>query len=212
VKRLLVPLCLAISCSIAGLAPAAGAADTRRCASAGSTTVYKSAEGRIFKKRGHYYSCSYREGKKFRLVESGFRGEDRYGPFRVRSRYAAYTYRPSCGACESNGAYVLVQDLRTGHHRTFVSAMGGGAVGPPDGIAQRVTDLVLKSNGSVAWIVVQTDNRTSPATTRVQVRARDSNGGRRLDESLAIDRDSLRLDASTLHWRHGATARTAQLR
>jgi hypothetical protein len=211
VKRLVATLCLVIAYSVAAIAPVAGAADTGRCASSASTTVYRSSEGRIFKKRGHLYSCSYREGRKFRLVESGFRGEDRYGPFRVHSRYAAYVYRPSCGACESNGAYVLVQDLHTGKHRTFVSAMGGRPVEPADGIAQRVTDLVLKQNGSVAWIVVQTDNATSPATTRVQVRARDSNGGRRLDESLEIDRDSLRLDTSTLHWRRGATARTAQL-
>src|SRR3954452_8354927 len=200
-KLVFVSLCIGVASSIAVIAPSAGAVDTTRCASVGSTTVYKSSAGRIFKKRGHYYSCSYREGKKFRLAESGFTGEDRYGPFRVGSRFAAYAYRPSCGACQSTGAYVLVQDLRTGHHRTFVGSTGGGAIEPPDGIHQRVTDLELKANGSVAWIVVETDDRTSPAATRLQVRSRDGSGGHRLDESPAIERYSLRLDASTLHWR-----------
>jgi hypothetical protein len=214
VKRVFLSLCIGVSCFVAGIAPDAGAADTSRCASAGSTTVYRSSAGRIFKKRGHYYSCSYREGKKFRLAESGFTGEDRYGPFRVRSRFAAYGYRPSCGACESTGAYVLVQDLRTGRHRTFVGSTGGRAIEPPDGIHQLVTDLELEANGSVAWIVVQTDDRTSPAATRVQVRSRDGGGGHRLDESPAIERHSLRLDASTLHWhrRGEATDRHAQLK
>jgi hypothetical protein len=214
VKRLFASLLLAACCSVTALGPTTTAAATGRCASVGSTTVYKSSEGRIFKKRGHYYSCSYHEGKKFRLAESGFRGEDRYGPFRVRSRFAAYAYRPSCGACESTGAYVLVQDLRTGRHRTFAGSAGGGAVEPPDGIHQLVTDLELEANGSAAWIVVQTDNRTNPATTRIQVRARDRGGNRLLDESPEIELHSLRLDSSTLHWRHrGETrARAARLR
>src|SRR3954464_3775562 len=103
-KLVFVSLCIGVACSIAVIAPSAGAVDTSRCASAGSTTVYKSSAGRIFKKRGHYYSCSYREGKKFRLAESGFTGEDRYGPFRIVNRFAAHAYRPSCGACESTGA------------------------------------------------------------------------------------------------------------
>jgi hypothetical protein len=213
-KRVFVSLCIGVSCSIAIIAPRAGAADTSRCASAGSTTVYKSSAGRIFKKRGHYYSCSYREGKKFRLAESGFTGEDRYGPFRIQSRFAAYAYGPSCGACESTGAYVLVQDLRTGRHRTFVGSTGGRAIEPPDGIHRRVTDLELKANGSVAWIVVQTDDRTTPTALRVQVRCRDGDGGRRLDESLDIERYSLRLNASTLSWhrRGEPTERRARLR
>jgi hypothetical protein len=214
VKRAFSTACVGISCCAAAIAPDAGASNTARCASAGSTTVYKNSAGRIFKKRGHYYSCSYREGKKFRLAESGFTGEDRYGPFRIGNRYAAYAYRPSCGACQSTGAYVLVQDLRTGRHRTFVGSTGGRAIEPPNGVHQRVTDLVLEANGSVAWIVVQTDNRTSPATTRIQVRARDSRGGRRLDESPAIELHSLRLRASTLRWhrRGEQTDRRAQLR
>src|SRR3954447_2095982 len=213
-KLVFVSLCIGVACSIAVIAPSAGAVDTSRCASAGSTTVYKSSAGRIFKKRGHYYSCSYREGKKFRLAESGFTGEDRYGPFRIVNRFAAYAYRPSCGACESTGAYVLVQDLRTGRHRTVVGSTGGGAIEPPDGVHQRITDLELKANGSVAWIVVQMDDRTSPATTRIQVRSRDASGGHRLDESPQIERYSLRLNASTLSWhRRGEQAgRHARLR
>jgi hypothetical protein len=214
VKCVFLSLTIGVACVVAGIAPDAGAADTSRCASSGSTTVYRSSAGRIFKKRGHYYSCSYREGKKFRLAESGFRGEDRYGPFRVSSRFAAYGYRPSCGACESTGAYVLVQDLRTGHHRTFVSSTGGRPIEPPDGVHQRVTDLELKANGSVAWIVVQKDDRTSPAATRIQVRSRDSRGGHRLDESPAIETQSLRLAASTLSWHRRGELRDrhAQLR
>jgi hypothetical protein len=209
VKRLVTPfLAAAIIASVA--APAA-AVDTRRCASSGSTTVYKSSEGRFFKKRGHYYSCSYREGKKFRLAESGFSGEDRYGPFRIHSRYGAYAYRPSCGACESTGAYVLAQDMRTGHHLRFASAMGGRPVEPADGIHRRVTDLELKRNGSVAWIVEQTDLRTTPAQKRIQVRSRDTTGAHRLDEGPLVELRSLTLSSSTLRWRNNGV-KTAQLR
>jgi hypothetical protein len=202
-----------VATTTAALSATGASAGVTACASAGSRTVYKNAEGRFFAKQGHYYSCSYRYGKKFRLAESGFRGEDRYGPFRIHSRYAAYTYRPSCGACESQGAYVLVQDLITGRHRYFVGALGGRPVEPADGISQRVTDLELKRNGSVAWIAQQTDASTQPARTRIQVRARDTKGGRRLDEGAAIRLRSLALDGSALSWqrRNEPSARTARL-
>ena len=88
------------------------------------------------------------------------------------------------------------------------NARGGGPVEPPDGIHQRVTDLVLKPNGSVAWIAEQTDFGTN--SKRRLVPARDTRGARKLDEGAAIELRSLSLTGSTLRWKRNG-ARTAQL-
>lgn len=186
------------------------------CSSSGSTTVYANSHGRFFTKRARsvvpgrrgytaFHSCSSRYGKRFRLAESGFEGEDRYSRFRIRGPFAAYAYHPSCGACEHNEADVLVQDLRTGRHRTFVGSTGED---PLDGDSEDVTDLELKGNGAVGWIA----ERVRDGATTVQVRVRDRGGSRLLDEGNGIARTSLRLDGTRLMWRHDGAQRSATLR
>lgn len=193
------------------------------CASRGSTTVFSNAYGRFFTKLRRsvvpgraryraYFSCSHRYGKKFRLAEGGFEGEDEYTRLRIRGPFAAYAHWPSCGACEYRALDVRVQDLRTGRHRRVLSATGAE---PQDGDSEDVTDLELKGNSAVAWIVVRERFESGTVTDRsVLVRAADRGGERLLDEGDEIDPDSLRLDFATsrVSWRHGAERRSTTLR
>ncbi len=72
-----------------------------------------------------------------------------------------------------------------------------------------VTDLVLKPNGSVAWIVDRLAFMGSPHT--IDVVAVDSTGRRLLDSGLAVDPTSLTLTGSTLTWRKGGATKSATL-
>ena len=60
----------------------------------------------------------------------------------------------------------------------------------------RITTIVLKSDGSVAWIV-ETGNSNSPY---YQLHAIDQSGSRVLATASTIAPDSLHLDGSQLTW------------
>lgn len=191
------------------------------CASPGSTTVFSNSYGRYFKKIGHsrsvpertyqvYYSCSYRYGKKFRLAESGFDGEDKYGFYRITSRYAAYAYRPSCGACQEITSYVMVQDMISGKH--IKTSVATGKVAPNSTDNRTLYSLTLKANGSVAFGGGEYHFTNSKRVfTHKVISAYDRKGLRTLDNSLAVKLTSLRRNSSTLSWLHGDTRRYATL-
>jgi hypothetical protein len=89
--------------------------------------------------------------------------------------------------------------------------LGHDAHGQSSGtrLRQTVDRLVLKRNGSVAWIV--STNSLGTHQRGVGVRRADARGRALLDAGTAIGIQSLRLTGSTLHWRHGGQTRTASL-
>ena len=94
-------------------------------------------------------------------------------------------------------------DLRNGKLVRSASSTDSGLPGNTD----RLTDLVLKSNGSLAWIV---DIGSSVGSNR-QVIAVDSSGRRLLDSGGDIDPESLTLRGSTLTWTKSGVSRSASL-
>jgi len=91
---------------------------------------------------------------------------------------------------------IVVRDLRIGRviHKVptaetrFPGDVGNGGA----------TDLVVKSDGAIAWIV---ETANEPTTT--EVHAIDRTGSRLLASGAAIDPHSLALAGSTLYWTQG---------
>lgn len=131
-------------------------------------------------------------------------GSPLIGPVTVTGVLAAYGSE-ACGV-DTGSTLVLVRRLTDGHVLRSVSATG------PIGAEshQTVGSVVVKRDGAVAWIGTGHSLGVSHALTEVW-RA-DRHGTARLDSGVAIRVHSLRLTGSTLHWRHGATPRSAPLR
>jgi hypothetical protein len=81
-------------------------------------------------------------------------------------------------------------------------------------LRRRFTDVVVKSNGSVAWVLDRVDYSATPPhqTQTYEVRRADSQGAALLDSSPDINPYSLTLSGSTLAWRRqGGETRSATL-
>lgn len=207
-------LALSLALVASGFDGSAAGAAADRCAAKGSRTVFANEHGRIFTRGtrvdgepavGHY-SCSFRFGKRFRLDFSDFFGEDEYGPFAIRPRYAAYAFEPGCANCDGRVALVEIQDLRTGRHRFAgrASSLGEGR----EDVVERVTDLELRGTGSAAWIVsIEDDGQTTLEVHKQERRRRTL-----LASGPDIERRSLELRGATLSWTQGSERRTARLR
>jgi hypothetical protein len=89
---------------------------------------------------------------------------------------------------------VIVRDLRTGQtlRRLPSDVLGPDRAGP-------VMMIVVKSNGSVAWIV-QDSGATTSQPAEYEVHAADASGERVLASGAGIDPSSLALAGSTVYW------------
>ncbi len=72
------------------------------------------------------------------------------------------------------------------------------------------TAIVLKSDGSVAWIAERAD-RLPPSPPEYEVRAVDRNGERLLASGTGVDPMSLALAGSTVHWTEAGRPMSAPL-
>jgi hypothetical protein len=172
----------------------------------------KTREAVVFTNRNGYkaYACLYRRGELVRLSGA-------VGPYRLAGNYVAYFL--SFYEIESGPIYrVMVRDLRTGRFR-HVEAAYSDLPAPEDDdygeSAAKIKGLVLKRNGSVAWLSCFTDEpgRCRGPAEYVEWEAwrADTRGRKLLDASADVRLRSLRLEGSTLTWRHGTEARTATL-
>ena len=174
------------------------------CASQPGKTVLSSSEARVFEQRRvfywaflpYVYGCMHASDKRFAF---GFDGFDESGigqqldHFRLAGPYVAY----GCGgnwirACDG----VRVVDLRDGVLR--LPQMPSLDWWP--------SDIELKDNGSVAWIV----SEQQPEGSR-HVGVLDTAGQRLLDSGTGIEPDSLTLTGSTLSWLRNGEVRSATL-
>jgi hypothetical protein len=147
----------------------------------------------------HAYACLRADGKvrSLGLWESGGEGFDEIGPyhFAVGGRFAAFDFS-ECGRTDCAESFVKVVDVRTGKSRHAPLA-------PPG--AGKITDLVVKRNGSVAWI-------RGFAGGAARVERLDSRGHAVLERSPDVGPTSLRLAGSSLHWTSAGTDRSATLK
>jgi hypothetical protein len=81
----------------------------------------------------------------------------------------------------------------------------------PDAYERDITALVLKSNGSIAWILYRVDWRSFERTYTYEVWKADSGGTVLLDSDPQIDPESLALNGSTLFWTRAGEPRSATL-
>jgi hypothetical protein len=103
---------------------------------------------------------------------------------------------------EALGSQVVVRDLRTGR---FLIQVPSGGFGPVS-----VEQIVVKSDGAVAWIVGTTEGHGGNPVVYV-VYAVDAAGKRLLAGGSNIALNSLALVGSTLYWTQGAAPQSASL-
>jgi hypothetical protein len=162
------------------------------CRSQAAETHFQNADGRIFvqwrfsgQSFGPFvFACLFSANKRIQigLANSSYPGSTA----RLAAPYVAYAAH-SCDVCSSQHSILQVRDLRDGSLVHDLSASS------PDGNGDEVTDLELKPNGSLAWVVAQ-------PYSHVELVAFDANGRRVLDSGLDLQRESLTLNGSTLNW------------
>lgn len=205
--------------SMSSLAATAGAANKAKprvsCRPAtGTKTIAHSAKARLFtdEKTGYYYACLYKNGhpRKISTIEHW-----EYKLVRFREKYIAFV-----AFAEASNYYIGVMNLSNGHLRRFQDSEEVTPVKPPPSgcpsgvpncsvVCPQVDSLVLKYNGSVAWIAVDfpppspstgvfCGTELSPVT---EVRRYDSRGLQVIAQGAGIEPASLRLSGgSTLTW------------
>jgi hypothetical protein len=137
------------------------------------------------------YGCLFSRRRAF-LLDEDQRPDSNLRLFRLAGPYTAYAQDACPMGCGRN---VFVVDLRNG--RKLLNRPTGVLAGPYFAPA---TDLELKANASVAWMV------------EGAVLAHDSSGERRLDSGDGIDSTSLELEGSRLTWIKNGVVRSAILR
>src|SRR3954454_539044 len=178
----------------------------KSCRSQRAKNDVKNSDGRVFEQlkgdSGEFFPTSYACLYSGRRFELGRNWDDEFVEVpHLTAPYVAWSAM-ECGNTVCI-ATVMELDLSKGLQFPGQPATTGGLPGN----SQRVTDLVLKANRSLAWIV---DIGSSVGSDR-QVVAVDSAGRRTLDTGGNIDPKSLTLNGSTVSWTKGGVAHSASL-
>ena len=188
------------------------------CRSQRATTLLRSDASRVFTQYApsdesdpwssglvtHVYACLFAKPK--RRVDLGRNYDDETIEVpRIASTLVAY----SVGVTSLAGSFaqIRVLDLSKAIPARTVDATPG----PPQSGTNRVRDLVLKPNGSLAWTVGRGSFDPAYPAFQQQLWARDASGERLLDSGPNVHLESLELNGSTLTWLHGEIPRSATL-
>jgi hypothetical protein len=209
-------LCLLVAGVSLGLGVASASADGHsrakpRCGPAKAHTVKSSKYGRVFKRRGKVYGCSYSGGKPHFL---GFKydcgSSTACGGVNLVKLSGPWV---GVGEFQSDGstsvAWVSVLSLRTG--RVLHRFREGGRSSDSNAFAH-VQAIVLKTNGSIGWITsVEHVPRPpdEPPLTR-EVHRFDTTGHALLDTGPEIE--SLDRRESVMTWVNEGQAKSAPLK
>jgi hypothetical protein len=114
--------------------------------------------------------------------------------------------------------YVVVRDLKSGRvlHHVPTGVRSGPEANPADVGGGPVRGLVVKPDGSVAWMVEDGERSTltpsgDPAIRYLSVYAQDRSGLHLLSAGTNIDVTSLALGGSTVYWTEGGHPMSATL-
>jgi hypothetical protein len=178
----------------------------KSCRSQRAKNDLKNSDGRVFEQlrleSGQFYPFVYACLNSGKRVELGRNWDDEEVEVpRLTAPFVAWA-AVECGNSNCIST-VETRDLRDGKLVHEEPATTGGLPGN----STRVPDLVVKSNGSLAWIV---DIGSSVGSDR-QVVAVDSAGRRVLDSGGTIDPESLTLTGSTLSWTKAGAPHSASL-
>lgn len=211
-----VPVIATLSCVAAGLAAIARATASTparsACAHAAGRTLASDREARVFRRSDHQggfdlLGCAFDDNRIVVLsqVDCVDQACTYFGNLRLAGRRTAYSLDET--SSNSDHAVVEVRDLpsgRTLHRSTFEPAVDLGYTGG-------TTGLVLKRNGSVAWIRATCRPEAPPTSCQYVVLRLDSRGRSRLDAGPDVVPNSLTLKGSTLSWLDGGERRFASL-
>jgi hypothetical protein len=146
------------------------------------------------------YACLFSADKRVPLGPNGESMELTLP--RVVAPFVAFAVANCPGAsCYST---VVVRNLQDGR---VVNDLAASMTGGPPGTSEHVTDLELKPNGSLAWLV----QLSGPSRRTIEVLAVDASGRRLLETGPDVDPESLTLDGSTLSWLTGGVTHSATL-
>jgi hypothetical protein len=171
--------------------PATAAASTRAtCEFRGMRTVAANREAVLLKDRAGYAGCLRSSGRRVFLAE--FEGDRPPNVGVLNGHFAASNGRSCNRYYDTCSSLLEVRNLRTRHSVALLTGVS------------TVTDIVLRSNGSVAAIA--TDAAGTP-----QVWAIDRLGKRVLDPGPDVQPGTLALAGGKVYWMRGQTPVAADL-
>lgn len=204
-------LTLAACGSSSGMAPRTGrpvtTADAKAaCGPAGARTLAVDRVARVYQSGGNVYGCSTATRRPYLLGASARSiREGRAGPIALAGQDAAYGFT-SFGV-DTISTAVVVRDLGDGKRLRSEPATSRPLRAE---FFQSVDSIVVKPDGSVAWIG-EGGSVISGGVTDIELDKADTHGFALLDSGNGIDTRSLRLHGSALTWRHGGRSRSASL-
>jgi hypothetical protein len=189
---------------------AAGSAAQRpasvACGPGHAKTLASDRAARVYSQGGNVYGCARAGHQSFRLgTLANSMSEGRAGPVNLAGTDVAYglTYY----GIDTISADIVVRSLTDGAVlRRRDSWAGSVAVE----YFQTVNDIVVKRDGSVAWIATA-GSIVSRGSADTEVEKSDRTSGTLLDKSKQIRVHSLLLSGSQLSWRDGSATRHATL-
>jgi hypothetical protein len=191
--------------SAATTASAAATASAATCGRHQGHTLVQSASARAYTLNGEVYACAIPNGVVYHLGSASVCvRSQRAGPVAIAGKLVAYGLE-SCGI-DTGSSVVVVRRLTNGK-RLRSDPSTTGTIGAES--YSTVDSLVVKPNGSDAWIMVE--NSLGTHKTETEVHAHGTGGAVVLDSGTGIDPQSLRLAGSKLTWRHGRHKRSAKL-
>lgn len=183
-----------------------GPAKSARCAiskAKGSKIVARSGKAVVYGRGGWVYACLYAQGRPRRLIDEGGgikvgRGGD--VGVKLAGRYVAYaTYGSGIGD-EVDRLYVY--DISAG--RPLIV----------EGTSSYIAAIVLKANGSAAWIqgaTIYGGDQDAPLLELRKVSLPERQGNVLLDMGVGISALKLSADGKSVTWKRDGTPRTATL-
>ncbi len=180
------------------------ATGARVCGPARAKTLAADRVARIYSSHGVVSGCSAKGARSYRLGSNARFPHQSVGPLALSGDMAAYVLGTM--GVDTNSDELIVRRLTDGKEIRDILLSAVSA--PRGGFVEGVDSIVVKSNGSVAWIG---DGGPLGSHLIREVVKADRHGKRRLDHGNTINARSLRLHGSTLSWKHGGVRRTATL-
>jgi hypothetical protein len=183
----------------------AHAGSTARCAPPGVRIIKTDSRAQVYALSSFVYGCDRRTHRTTKLGNATVCiAAARVDHVALADNIAAYGI-DRCGV-DAGFTVVVVRRLSDGRRLAGYDAVGGPGLVES---YQSIGSIVVKGNGSVAWI--GSERSIIGRGSRIEVNAVQRGRRAMLDSGSGIVGSSLRLRLSTLTWRHGATTRSASL-
>jgi hypothetical protein len=180
---------------------------THVLAHSGREVVYTLPHEKVVEGAGNIYACRYPRGRQLLINSEGEFGMNDAGAFTFAGHFLAY--EDIVDSAAGPPAYILeVRNLQSGR---FMAVVDVSSRDPS--FSDDVVSLLLKPNGSVAWVAASGADDDYDDHKLYEVHVADRHGSRMLDQSRSIAPNSLRLSADhrSVTWLRGGAAQSAQI-